>query len=296
MFDRGRRLLPAAAAKLAERVTDRVGAAVERAFVPIDRRLMRRNRNLAPIPWRKDRRGGKISYGEWAWVIGLMQSLVATHVDRDDPQILDVGCGTGLVGLATLPLLGDGGRCVGVDVSVENIQFCRQHYRDRRLSFELLEVPNASYAPDHADGPVRWPVADGSQHLVTALSVWTHLDPATADASMAEVARVLAPGGRAIISFFVNDLADPDRSEAPSISEYHRTPPQHWAFTRPVTPGWSTPEWTNVPEQAIAVDRSTLHAMVEANGLELERLHPGYWREAPGLYFQDIAIIARPQG
>lgn len=280
--------------KVSLRLVDVVGRAVERVFIPLDQRLMRRNRNLAGIPWRRDRRGGKISYGEWAWVIGLMQSLIATHLDEDKPRILDVGCGTGLVGLATLPLLGDGGHCLGLDVNEENIDFCRRHYEDTRLSFELLEVPNASYAPDHTAGPVQWPVADNSQHLVTALSVWTHLDPETAAASMAEVARVLVPGGRAIISFFIDGVSDSESRSTPSTSRYHRTPPEQWAFTHPVAPGWSTPEWTKVPEQAIAIDRPTLEAMLEASGLRLDRLLPGYWSEAPGLYFQDIAIIERP--
>lgn len=278
--------------KLTTAGLDGVGRVVERVFIPIDQRLMRRNRNLATIPWRSERMGGKISYGEWAWVIGLMQGLIATHLpDRDGVHIIDVGCGTGLVGLAALPALGPGGRCLGLDVMVENIDFCRRQHPDERLEFELLEVANAAYAPSHAASIVRWPAEDASTDLVTALSVWTHLDAEVARQSMAEVARVLRPGGKALISFFIEGSAN---SDLPQKSAFHRTPPSQWIFDQPVSDGWTTPAWTDVAEQAVAIDHGSLVDLVDEAGLTIERIHPGYWREKPGLYFQDIVVLTKP--
>lgn len=278
---------------VANRAVDTAGRVVERAFVPIDRRLMRRNRNLATVPWRADRRGGKISYGEWAWVIGLMQSLIATHLpERSEPRILDVGCGTGLVSLAALPLLGPNGRCLGIDVMPVNVDYCRKQHSDSRLTFELLPIANAAYAPDVDNTNVAWPVDSESQDLVTALSVWTHLDPATAETSLAEVERVLRSNGRAILSFFIRREYDPGPTA--TSSAYHRTSPTTWVFDRRVAEGWWTPRWTRVPEQAMAIDLEHLEQMATRAGLRIERIHDGYWTEQPGLYFQDIVILGKP--
>lgn len=289
-----KRLLPLVSdpSRVTIRAVDLAGRITERAFIPIDQRLMRRNRNLVNIPWRRHRTGGKVSYGEWAWVIGLMQSLIASHLpDRPELRVIDVGCGSGLVSIATLPLLGPSGTCLGLDVKASNIEFCRSQHTDSRLHFEVLDLHNAAYAPSQTTTDVRWPAGNESTDLVTALSVWTHLDPVTATASLAEAARVLRPGGKALISFFIQHGGD---RRLPSKSAYHRTPPAQWVFDEPVAPGWSTPGWTSLPEQAIAVDRPTLDTLANEAGLQIERIHDGYWREQAGLYFQDIVVLTKP--
>ena len=50
----------------------------------------------------------------------------------------------------------------------------------------------------------RFPVADGSVDRALALSVFTHLDGPTARHYLRELARVLRPGGRALLTFFVS--------------------------------------------------------------------------------------------
>lgn len=274
---------------IALRALDKSGGLAERAFVPLDVRLMRRNRNLALIPRRSKRTGGKISYGEWAWVIGLMQSLMSTELDnRQSPTIVDLGCGSGLVAIAAEPLLGSDGRLVGLDVAQSRIDFCRSHYPDSRFEFRSLATQNASYAPANPSDEVSWPIESGSVDLVTALSVWTHLNPATAAASLSEAARVLRPQGSLIASFFLTSDEQPNRA---TRSRYHRTSPTEWNFDQEVEPGFLTPSWTTVPEQAIAVSRDQLDAMSERAGLQIKKVHSGYWRENAGLYFQDIVIF-----
>jgi SAM-dependent methyltransferase len=279
-------------------ITAALSGALDRAYLRLDRRRQRRTRSLRLVPDLAHRRGGKLGYGEWCWAIGLFQALLHAQLPRGRaPQILDVGCGTGLLAIACEPLLGAGGRYLGLDVSRRDIEFCRAHYPTPPFAFELLEARNAAYAPERAAERVAWGVADASVDLVTALSVWTHFAEADALFYLAEVGRVLRPGGRAILTCFLLDAAAraaPLRAPG-GESCYHATDPARWVFDVPARGSreWLHPAWARAPEDAIAFTEAALARMLEASGLRELARHPGTWREAPGLYFQDVLVLMR---
>jgi len=275
-----------------------LAAALDRACLHLDRRLQRRTRCLRLVPDLAHRRGGKLAYGEWCWAIGLFQGLLHAHLPRGaPPRLLDVGCGTGLLAVACEPLLGDAGRYLGIDVSRRDVEYCRAHYPAPRFAFQLLEVRNAAYAPERAAERVPWDVADASVDLVTALSVWTHLAEPDALFYLREAGRVLRPGGRAILTCF---LLDADARAAPARapggeSRYHATDPARWVFSVPArgSRDWLQPAWAREPEDAIAFGEAGLARMLAGAGLREVARHPGTWREAPGLYFQDVLVLER---
>jgi 2-polyprenyl-3-methyl-5-hydroxy-6-metoxy-1,4-benzoquinol methylase len=97
-------------------------------YIPLDRKHVRRTRNIRLIPNERKRRGGKYAYSEWAHVIGIFQTLMFLHLKRKENNvILDVGCGTGLLGIASEPFLGQTGKYIGLDVIRRDIDFCRRH-------------------------------------------------------------------------------------------------------------------------------------------------------------------------
>lgn len=105
--------------------------------------------------------------------------LCAYKKERGAPlKILDVGCGTGLL-LAEMQRYG---AVEGVDASPLAVAYCKE----RGLS-------NVSVAP-----AASLPFPDRSFDVVTMLDVLEHLEDDRAGA--AEAARVLAPGGIAIIT------------------------------------------------------------------------------------------------
>ncbi|NDY43059.1 class I SAM-dependent methyltransferase [Dissulfurirhabdus thermomarina] len=166
-------------------------------FGPMDKARVLRTANLRLVPDFDDRRGGKVAYAEWAHVIGLFQALVAHFTAcRPGLKVLDVGCGTGLLAIACEPYVQEGGLYVGMDVSRRDVEFCKGHYREPHFRFVHLEARNPAYTPEEIRERTPWDIPDGSQDLVTALSVWTHMNEADAVFYFREAARVLAEGGR----------------------------------------------------------------------------------------------------
>lgn len=92
---------------------------------------------------------------------------------RDDLEILDAGCGTGIM-LQELRLLG---AAVGVDISDEALDFCRKRGLENVQRADVLKLPFDA----------------GTFDFVTVLDVLEHLDEDTG--ALREVRRVLKPGG-----------------------------------------------------------------------------------------------------
>ncbi len=274
-------------------------ALLDQAYLPQDKARVLRTRNLQLIPAEARRRGGKYAYAEWAHVIGIFQTLIGQQTGwREGLRVLDAGCGAGLLAIACEPVLGRGGCYTGVDVALEQLAFCRQHYAADYYRFLHLDTANPFYAPGQPKAGVPWPVAQETQHLVTALSVWTHFNEQDARFYMAELARVLEPGGKALVTMFLLDeayhatLPRTGKQEA----RFHSTPPQRWVFDQPAygADEWFCPGWAEVPEEAIGITPAGLASMLDGTGLTMCAHYPGNWKEIPGPFFQDVLVLKKP--
>jgi SAM-dependent methyltransferase len=121
--------------------------------------------------------------GKHWWFAGRRR-IIAEFVEkacqalgRQQPRILDVGCGTG----ANLQMLAQFGAVEGVDVSTDALDFCRAR--------GLAQVKQGAAE--------SLPFADASFDLVTGLDVVEHLDDDIA--GLREMGRVLRADGRAVL-------------------------------------------------------------------------------------------------
>ncbi|RSM48363.1 chemotaxis protein CheR [Actinoplanes sp. ATCC 53533] len=96
--------------------------------------------------------------------------------------VLDVGTGTGLVGLGALDRVGPAGRVVFSDVSAALLDECRRRADPARSSFVRAAADDLS------------PIPDASVDVVTTRSVLIYVT--RKPAAFAELHRVLRPGGR----------------------------------------------------------------------------------------------------
>ena len=128
----------------------------------------------------------------------------------DRERVIDIGCGYGRLAHALMRDSRYNGTYTGLDILPDPVQWCQDKLKPRlagRVSFREIEVANARYRPE-ATTPghlAELGVEVGVYDVAALISVFTHLDPPTIERYLSEIARALAPGGRAFISAFLLD-------------------------------------------------------------------------------------------
>jgi SAM-dependent methyltransferase len=117
----------------------------------------------------------------WTGLRSFVRPLVAEALaGRSNARILDCGCGTG----ANLVLLSEFGRASGFDLSWRGLEFARTYGQRRTAQASMTHIP---FAADTFD-------------LVTAFDVLYSLREEDETRAIAEIRRVLKPGGTLIVN------------------------------------------------------------------------------------------------
>lgn len=119
----------------------------------------------------------------------LFKNFAARHGVRlgDRRVVVDLGCGCGRIARWLAPeVIGGQGRFAGFDINPDMVGWC-----------------DANLPGDYGQNQLLPPLAcpDGAADLVYAYSVLTHLREATAVRWLEEIARLLRPGGLALLTF-----------------------------------------------------------------------------------------------
>jgi ubiquinone/menaquinone biosynthesis C-methylase UbiE len=106
-------------------------------------------------------------------------------------QVLDVGCGTGTLALEVQQRVGAAGRVVGIDPGTQQIARARAKAARRNVPF------------DFQIGMIeQLPFPDQTFDVVLSTIMLHHLPDDLKRQGLAEIARVLKPGGRLVIADF----------------------------------------------------------------------------------------------
>lgn len=119
----------------------------------------------------------------------LYGRLVELSGARPGEQALDVGCGTGYLAGLLARAVAPGGTVTGIDPAPAMVDYARHHVRHDGCTF--------------AQGVAEeLPCADGTADLVVSSLAFHHIPEDRREQALAEVFRVLRPGGRLLLADF----------------------------------------------------------------------------------------------
>ena len=161
---------------------------------------------------------------------GLADHLTALARDlgglSPTARVLDVGSGTGRVALGLTSYLEPGSSYEGIEIVRPAVRWCQRVFTGEYPSFHFrhVDLRNGMYNPKGSIEPdeFEFPFPADSFDFAILTSVFTHLPRSTIDRYLAELQRVLALGGRAMVTFF---LLNGDSRERNAPGREH--PPNH---------------------------------------------------------------------
>ena len=196
--------------------------------------------------------------------------------------VLDVGSGIGRMAIPLTDYLEN--RYEGFDVVPEGVNWCQKYISSGfpNFNFQLADIHNRSY---HPSGKVRanayvFPYEQDSFSFVFATSVLTHLLPDAVDNYISQIARVLKPDGRCLLTFFLlNDRSRENLECGHAQADFK------------IENGTYSIVDKDMPENAVAYDEGFVEALLDSHGLCPTSVSYGSWSGSLGcLSFQDVVI------
>jgi len=212
------------------------------------------------------RRDTFIGGGDFATVGDSFRDTLLRHGITDITKVLDVGCGQGRMARPLIEIL-KWGNYSGFDIDRSGIEWCQEKYADiHNFKFEHADVFNARY---NASGQVlakdyKFPYETDHFDMVFLTSVFTHMFGEDIENYLSEIARVLKPGGKALITWFLWD----DQVKSNPILDFYHPIDEISRTTLPEN-----------PEAALAFERKWVEVLYHDLNLELESVEFGGWRE-----------------
>lgn len=242
---------------------------------------LRGERSLPPRSLRLVGDGDFVATGQQ-----LLKHMISLDAVSENDRVLDIGCGVGRIALRLAEYLDSDGSYVGFDIMEDCVRWSQKNISNHYPNFDFhhANIFNANYNPsgDLRPETFTFPVAEDSIDFAFATSVFTHMGWTETLRYIQELSRVLKPGGRAYLTFYLlNDERD-------SLTKAGKT---HWVFAHESMGGYAR-ERDN-PEAAIAFDEERVLNAFSENGLEPVRVVHGSWAAGDPETFQDVVLVQR---
>ena len=228
--------------------------------------------------------GDFISTGE-----AILKQLTTLAGLQPYHRVLDVGCGIGRVAVPLTAYLDGDGSYEGFDIVPSAIRWCRNRITSRypRFRFTHTHLKNDLYnlRTDQEAKDFVFPYNDREFDLVFLTSVFTHMLPDDIRNYLAQIHRVLIPGGVCFATFFLMNREAVELLEQ-SGEQLFTCRREHHYLHHP-----------RVKEANVAYEEEyLLDRLIRAQGFRLEHLQYGFWPGRPGTAFnnyQDICVFRK---
>ena len=203
-------------------------------------------------------------------------------------RVLDIGCGCGALALPLLEYLDSKSIYQGLDIDKGAIDWCRRKISARcpNFIFQHIDVRNDVYNPKgrYESDDYSFPLEDGIFDVILVKSVFTHLLPLAVDNYLSEVARLLAPSGRCLATFFLLNDHSEELARQKRAKLYFDFGEGSYRYAYETT-----------PESAVAYQEGHVIQLLHNHRLKLrEPIHYGSWSGfGSGLSYQDIMVITK---
>lgn len=201
-------------------------------------------------------------------------------------RVLEIGCGIGRTARALASFLTTG-TYEGLDIVPKGIRWCQRNFTPRHpnFRFQVADVYNKQYNPRgrYCAVEYQFPFADNEFDFVYLASVFTHMLPPDMKSYLREIARVLRPGGKLLVTFFLLN-SESRRLQSNGLSSLE--------FTDKVGEAWTTDKVT--PETAIAFGEDAIESLYQDFGFRVEAVKYGAWCGRKNyLSYQDIVVAVK---
>ncbi len=218
-----------------------------------------------------------------------LQTFIQIGGLQPHDRVLDVGCGVGRMAVPLTGYLDPGSSYEGLDIVEDGIRWCEQAITPRfpRFRFQRADVYNRCYNPDgqFKASEYRLPYSDNDFDFVFLTSVFTHMLPPDVGNYLREVHRVMRPGGRCLITFFLlneESLERMRRDEAQADRGFRHDIGGGCLATDPGS-----------AEVAIAYPEDVVTKLFDRCGFRITGLHHGGWCGKQGARHGQDIVVAR---
>jgi SAM-dependent methyltransferase len=207
---------------------------------------------------------------------------------QPNENLLDIGCGCGLMALHLQAFLGVQARYEGVDVHEPSITWCRRHISSNypNFNFRHINVKNHAFNPRgrYAAEEFSFPYEEQAFDVILLKSVFTHMRPPAVENYLREVARLLSPLGRCLVTFFLLNDRQKELAERGGNKLHFNFGDDPWRYV-----------YQNSPESAVAYREDFVLSLLQRHGLSLKvPIMYGSWSGlSDGLSFQDMLLLQK---
>ena len=238
-------------------------------------------------------RDGSSSLANYISTGAHFADLFQTHLPlRHDSVVLELGSATGRMSRQFTNILSPQGRFTGMEIMPAQVAWCQEQIAGRFPNFQFIhaDIYNTEYNPQ---GSIKasnyvFPCADDEVDVVILTSVFTHMLRHDVAHYLAEIQRVLKPGGFCFATFYVYAGEELSKIYSDDASVKFNYPVYKGDGNMPLV----VCSDSHCLEEAVAYNKEFVESMHTQAALEVYKYLPGNWlkRNVPCFSFQDVLI------